>query len=217
MMFDSSMLTLYTKDNVEELEDSNLAHLAHQLTSAPEELRSSKPVRFSHFPALSLAASLGFKQMVYDATSGGVGFDHYYWIDYNHASLIGQAIAGKAIDYLAIEFTTVATSQCWKILADQAEGATVRQLCISHKSGDEESPDTCAALAHLCTKLKVQKFHLWCLEFETGSVDSFVSCLKDLDNKSLIEVDICDLNKSPPDDEINNVKLEQFVARNRMI
>jgi hypothetical protein len=78
----------------------------------------------------------------------------------------------------------VSTGDCWRTLADQAEGASICELCIAHKSADEGNPETCQALAYLCTKLKVQKFHLWSAEFEPKSVDAFAE-IEELNNTTL--------------------------------
>jgi hypothetical protein len=107
-------------------------------------------------PLLLSISSLGFKQLNYVATTGGAGTGHFYWIDQNHAGFIGRALARKNLDYLGIEFTTVAIGDCWRTLADQAEGASICELCIAHKSADEETEESCKALAYLVTKLKVQ-------------------------------------------------------------
>jgi hypothetical protein len=100
-------------------------------------------------------------------------------------------------------------------MADEAESTSVYELYVSHKSGDEETPETCAALAYLCTKLKVQTFHLWCADFEAGSIDAFEKGLEELGNTTLQTVDICDVSESPPNDEIRHTRLDEFVARNR--
>jgi hypothetical protein len=215
-MIASSMLSLFTKDNVQDLEDSWLAPLAHQLIEAPGEVRVSKALKLSHFPLFSLACSLGFKKLTYNATTGGAGSGHFYWIDPTHASLIGQALAQAGnLHCFGIEFTTVANGQCWKTMADEAKSISVDELYVSHKSGDGETPETCAALAYLCTKLKVQLFHLWCADFEARSIDAFVKGLEELGNTTLHTVDICDVSQSPPDDEIRHTRLDKFVARNR--
>lgn len=214
-MINSSVFALYNKDNANEFEGSWLAPLARQLIEAPEEVRLGRPVKLSHFPAFSFAASLGFKHLNYVATTGGAGTGHFYCIDQNHAGFIGRALAGKNLDYLGIEFTTVAIGDCWRTLADQAEGASICELCIAHKSADEETPETCKALAYLVTKLKIQKFHLWSAEFEPQSVDAFADEIEALKNTTLQVVDICDVSKSPPEDEIRHSKLNDIVARNQ--
>jgi hypothetical protein len=210
-MIDSSKLTLYTKDNANAFEDTWLAPLARQLIAVPEDIRAVKAVIISHFPAFSLAVSLGYKKLTYNALTGGSGSGHFYWIDKEHAALIGQALLlGTHFEYFGIEFTTVANGQCWKTMADEAESISVDELCIYHKSGNEETPETCAALAYLCTKLKVQTFHLWCADFEAGSIDAFVKGLEELGNTTLQTIDICDICKPKP----NNIVLDKFVARN---
>lgn len=182
---------------------------------ATEEHRSSKAFTLSHFRLFRLAVSLGFKKITYDATTGGTGTGQSYLIDQEHAALIGQTLAGKHLDFFTIEFTTVASSKCWKALANNADDATVRELCISHKSIDAETPETCSALAELCTKLQVQSLHVWSSEFEDGSLNAFVQSLEDLHNATLQAVDIRDVSKLPPSDKIRHSKLDIYVIRNR--
>lgn len=207
-----SMPTFYNQESSHEMDD---CWVSRALIMATDEHRASKTFTLSHFPLFRLASGLGFKRLTYSALTGGAGLGQSYWIDQEHASLIGSTISHKDFDFLSIEFTTVATSKCWRMLADKAEGAIVRELCISHKSRDEETRETCAALAYLCTKLRVQDFRLLAADFEDGSIDAFAECLAEMDNTTLQAIDIRDFSKSYPYDRISHAQLDEFVISNR--
>lgn len=173
----------------------------------PEEHRENKTFTISQadFPFFSLAASLGFKKLTYNA----------HGIDREHAARIGQALSRKHLDYFAIEFASVESSG-WRALANAAEGTTVRELCIVHKStGGDETRETCEELAYLCTNINAQMFRLMSSKFEEGSVNAFAECLAELDNTTLQEVDIRDISKPHPSDQITHSQLDEFVLSNR--
>jgi hypothetical protein len=212
MIDTDSMLAFYNQESSHEMDD---CWVSRALITATEEHRASKTFTLSHFPLFRLASSLGSKRLVYSAVTGDAGPGQSYWIDQEHASLIGSTISRKHFDSLSIEFTTVATSKCWRTLAERAEGATVRELCISHKSRDEETRETCAALAYLCTKLRVRSFRLLAGDFEDGSINSFAECLAEMDNTTLQALDIRDFFRPQPYDRISHAQLDEFVISNR--
>ena len=190
--------------------------VSRALVMATEEHRANKSFSLSHFSLFRLAASLNFKKLTYSITRSDEISNQLHLMDEDHAAAIGRALTRKNLDSFVIEFSTVTSGNCWRVLADKASDTSISELCIAYKSAHhQETPETSAAVAYLCTKLKVQHVHLWSPGFDDEAMYAFANELAELDNCTLQFYDIQDIMKSPAHCMIRDEKLDEFVMSNR--
>ena len=65
------------------------------------------------------------------------------------------------------------------------------------------------------TKLKTKTFHLWAGEFDPGSLEEFCHTMHKTDNKTLVTLDICDVSKPEPEDQILLPQIDSLIERNK--
>jgi hypothetical protein len=180
-----------------------------------EELKHrdrNAPITLADFGVFSLAMHLGFTRVTYQAEYRTTD-DAYFWITDLHAQRIGEVLT-PALEHFGLQLTRC-EHDGYRRIADHAHPTVqLEELLISHKTADEETPDSCRDLAHLVTMLKVKLLRLWTAEYEDGALDALADELRALGNTTLVKIDVCDLTKAEPDDVIHHEALDALVAAN---
>lgn len=170
------------------------------------------PITLADFGVFSLAMHLGFTRVTYQAEHRTTD-NAYFWITDLHAQRIGEVLT-PALEHFCLQLTRC-EHDGYRLIADHAHPTVqLEELIISHKTGDEETPESCRALAYCATKLRVKLLRLWCAEYEPGALDALAAELAALQNTTLVKVDVCDITKSEPDDVIHHPALDALVAAN---
>lgn len=195
---------LYVPGILGEHEDEVLRQVAWMQRDAPFTVRN--------FTVFSMVLQHGFRHVTY--ASHLLESGHMYWLTDEHAEAIGQALL-PGLHYLGLLLTRP-QGRGFQRMADRIEeGVTVEELLIKHESGDEVTILEAEGVVELATCLKARTLHLWAAEFEPGALDALCDALIVADNETLIEIDVCDLTKPEPEDQIPLPALTVLLARNR--
>ncbi len=173
------------------------------------------PITLADFGVFSLAMHLGFTRVTYQAEYRTTD-RAYYWITDLHAQRIGEVLT-PALEHFVLQLTRC-EHDGYRRIADHAHPTVqLEELIISHKTGDEETPDSCRDLAYCVTKLRVKLLRLWCAEYEPGALDALAEELTALGNTTLLKADVCDITRSEPDDVLRHPALEALTAANCVV
>jgi len=170
----------------------------------------------NEFTTFSAVIAFGFKQVCYESQlyemDQGTAL---FWITDLHAEMIGKALAGATLDSFMLTLTRLEHEDGFDRTIEESFGASVGELTISHKSGDEETPASMQSIARLAHHLGCRRLAIWAAEYEDGSLAALAAELTRLENRSIVELDICDVSLPEPDDQLSHPDLEAFLARNR--
>ena len=163
---------------------------------------------FGHFVLLN---ELGWRRIRYESFRLATG--HMFWMTDEHAAAIGRALR-PTLRHLRIDLTTLA-GDGFTVMAGSLEADIVLDdLCIAHRSGDEVTVLEARGLARFATRAQAASLSLWASGFEPGALAAMAEELGRLENTCLREIDVCDLRKEEPDDEIVHPALAALVQRN---
>jgi hypothetical protein len=181
-----------------------------QLLEQLEPLDRGKPYTLRGILFFSMAVKRNFKRLTYDARTRDDGA--FFWITDEHARLLGAALT-KSLDQFGLLLTTFAGDGLGLIGDTLAEGVTLDEVTIAHKSADEVTTTEATGFGRLLTRARTRVVHLWAAEFVNGALDELERTLGTLGNQTLEEADICDISKPEPEDRIHHSGIEGLVAR----
>lgn len=180
------------------------------------EWPADKPVIVRDFTTFSCAIQKGLKRITYISHNlvmpdGGTAM---FWINKNHAQKIGESL-NRRMDFFCLALTT-AQPGAFKTLVDSVPpGTVIDELIIAHKSGDAVNKEEAQAWAELVTKCGVKTFKLWATEFDPGTLDLLCDELVRLENKTLLNAEVCNTTIKEPNDVIKLEKLDAILAANK--
>lgn len=170
------------------------------------------PLTVRGFGVFSMVLSLGYRKVTYETHALESG--HLFWLTDEHADAIGRVME-PGMDFLGLVMTTLA-GDGFSVLSEAiVKKVTIPEVLVKHTSGDEVTPLEAAGLAKLVTRLEVRTFSLWAGEFHPDALDQLVDVLTELDNRTLQVLDVCDMTRPEPDDQIPVPRLDELLARNR--
>jgi len=194
---------LHDPDHLGPCEEEALRHLAW--------FDHDEPFCLGGFTVFSMAVQLGFRRLTYE--SQRLDSNHYFWITDEHARMIGRALA-PSLRYWGLVLTTFAGRGFDLICNNTADEVQIAEVLIKHTSGDEVTVTEARGLARLVTKLGSRTVHLWAVEYDPGAVDALCQTLLELDNKTIVELDVCDTSRPEPEDQIALPAIDDLLARN---
>lgn len=169
------------------------------------------PIQVTGFGAFSMATQLGYRKVTYHTAELSSG--HLYWVTDEHARAIAGALV-PGLAYLGLTITTL-EGDGFTILAEQVpEGISIAEVLVKHVSGDEVTVVEAVGLARLLHRLSTRTFSLWAGEFEPGALDAFARELMRLDDPHLQVLDVCDVTRPEPGDQIPVPLLDALLERN---
>jgi hypothetical protein len=184
----------------------------HEILEQLRPLDREEPYTLRGLLPFSMAVRLGFKRLTYDARTRDDGA--LFWITDEHARLLGAALTAS-LEQFGLMFTTFAGDGLGLVAEGMADGVTLGDVTIAHKTGDEVTETEATGLGRLLTRTRTRTVHLWAAEFTPGALDAFERTLVTLGNRTLEEADICDVSKPEPEDRIHHPGIAALVARNR--
>jgi len=197
---------LYVPGILGDHEDELLRQFAWMTRDSPCTVRS--------FTVFSMMLQFGFTQVTY--ASHVLESGHLYWITDAHAEMIGRALL-PGLSYLGILLTRCEGQGFQIMTAHIEEHVQIDEVLVKHESGDEVTLTEAVGAAQLVTKVGARSFHHWAAEFDPGAIEAFCDTLLVADNRTLCELDICDITKAEPDDRIEVPALAGLLARNRRL
>lgn len=190
-------------DNMSDEEVAVLEKLARK--------KRAEAISIGDFTFFSMVVQQGFEFVFYDSYKLESG--HYFWITDKHAKAIAEALA-PSLKSFGLVLTTF-EGEGFKVMAEHvADDVKFDEVFIKHTSADEVTLKEAAGLAAFITKVGAEVLHLWAGEYDDGALDAFCDAINAADNKTLHELDICDVNLPEPDDQIHLPRLDSLLKRN---
>lgn len=154
---------------------------------------------------------VGYQSQVYPLPEGGSAL---FWITAAHARALGRV--WRSTDAFRLDLTRFEEPGGMDVITEHlAPDVTCGELIVAHRSGDEESPASMAAIARLGHRLGCRRLVVWAAEYEPGSLAALGRTLSELGNETVTDIECRDLTLAEPDDRVGDSEIDAFLAGRR--